>query len=738
VTASDAHRIAVTGVGMISALATDAPSSFARLVRGEVGFAPLTLFDASGLASDLVGEVSGFELGDVVPSGEAGSWSRADAFALAAVREAIAHAELPERDLVSVIVGATTGGMLEGERMLAGMGAGEAATPVVRKLLRMQVSASAQRIARVLGRVDQTATLCSACSSGAAAVALGAAWLRRGRCERVVAGGTDSLCLLTLGGFSSLGAIDPRGCRPFDVERAGLTLGEGAAFLVLEPERAARARGARVLAWLSGWALGSEAHHITQPDPSGQTAAALLREAIGRAGLQPAELDYVNAHGTGTRANDAMEARALASALGPELARVFVSSSKGQLGHTLGAAGALEAVITVLALDQAVVPPTMGLREPDPEIALLRHVTSRGEPAPLGAAASSSFGFGGAGAVLVFEPGHASPRSRPEAARRRVLITGVAGLGRPALRGEGADERCVELEPAATALFQPVPTDPLARLEPERSRRFDPLSSLVSATAEQLIEAAGLGRAGVGLTLGVALNPAAESVDYARRLQSRGGRGVRPAEFPRLLLSAAASSASIYCGLTGPVLSVSDGDTSGHAAVTVALDLLEGAGARSIVAGASAVVDPLLRSALEVDGQAASARDGTACLLLENEDAAQARGSSAWACVCFWDRSRSLERLLRRLPQPTGGSGTSGRAAPRVVTCSPSTRFDLAGTGWEAAPRTEVAPSGGVANASSAMAIAVGAMYVHHGIADEVLVIGAGDAQFYATQLARP
>ena len=723
---------------MISALATDAPGTFARLVRGEVGFAPVTLFDASGLSSDRVGEVRGFEVGDVVPAGEAASWSRSDALALAAVREAIGHAELPPREPVSVIVGATTGGMLEGERMLVGMRPGEDATPVVRRLLGMQVSASAQRVARVLGRVDQTATLCSACSSGATAVALGAMWLRSGRSERVVAGGTDALCLLTLGGFSSLGAIDPRGCRPFDVERAGLTLGEGAAFLVLEPEGTARARGARVLAWLSGWALGSEAHHITQPDPTGQTAAALLREAIGRAGLQPAELDYVNAHGTGTRANDAMEASALASALGPELARVFVSSSKGQLGHTLGAAGALEAVVTVLALDQAVIPPTAGLREPDPDIAPLCHVTTSGRPAPLRAAASSSFGFGGAGAVLVFEHGQASPRSCPEAALRRVLITDAAGFGLPELRGEVGEPHRVKLEQAATAPFQPVPADPLARLEPERSRRFDPLSSLVSATTEHLVEAAGSIRSGVGFALGVALNPAAQSVEYARRLMDRGSRGVRPAEFPRLLLSAAASSASIYSGLTGPVLSVSDGDTSGHAAVTVALDLLESAQVGSLIAGAAAVVDPLLLSALDVDGRAASARDGTACLLLENEEGAQAGGNPAWACVRFWYRSRSPQRLLERLPRPTGGSGTGDRDPIRVVTCSPSAHLDLGGTGWEAAPRTEVTPPGGVANTSSAMAIGVGAMFVHHRIADEVLVIGAGDAQFYATLLAPP
>ena len=263
-----------------------------------------------------------------------------------------------------------------------------------------QSEAIRAHVSRAVGGVVRSRSICSACSGGAIALVQAAAWLMRGEVDHVLAGGADGLCRLTLLGFNALGATDPALCRPFDRSRGGLNLGEGAAVLVLEREETARARGAQVLAFLDGFAVGAEAHHITHPDPEATRARALMREAMKRAGFAASDIGYVNAHGTGTQQNDAMEARALVDVLGASAAQTWVSSSKAQLGHTLGASGALEAAITVLSLANQQVPPTAGLVEP--EESALRHVLATGQPANMDAALSSSFGFGGMSCVLAF------------------------------------------------------------------------------------------------------------------------------------------------------------------------------------------------------------------------------------------------------------------------------------------------------------------------------------------------
>jgi 3-oxoacyl-[acyl-carrier-protein] synthase II len=201
-----------------------------------------------------------------------------------------------------------------------------------RKLLSNPISSTTHWIDAELGPFSRTRTLSSACSSGANAIVVAASWLLLGECDIVLAGGADGLCRLTQAGFGALSACDPEPCRPFDVRRRGLNLGEGAGFVVLERAETARARGAVVACELGGWGIGSEAHHITNPDASGKTPARLLTRALERAGLGPTDLDYINAHGTATPLNDAMESAGIVAALGAEAARVPVSSSKGQLG----------------------------------------------------------------------------------------------------------------------------------------------------------------------------------------------------------------------------------------------------------------------------------------------------------------------------------------------------------------------------------------------------------------------
>ncbi|MEP7122493.1 MAG: beta-ketoacyl-[acyl-carrier-protein] synthase family protein, partial [Byssovorax sp.] len=346
-------RVWVTGIGVVSPLARGAAATMDRLLAGERGIRRLSLFELPGAAPGLAAEVADLRAADVAPPGEDLGWSRTDAMSVIAVREALAHAGLhPTTSPIDLVLGGTTAGMFETEATLAALSRDPSAIAPLQQMLSHPLSSTADHVRAAVGPFRRVRSVCSACSSGANAILLAAAWIRGGRSKCVIAGGADGLCRLTYAGFGALSALSADPCRPFDSRRNGLNLGEGAAFLVLEPEDAARARGARAIAELRGFAVGAEAHHITNPEGGGVSAARVMREAITRAGLLPADIDYVNAHGTATPLNDAMEAAAIARCFGAEAARVAVSSSKGQIGHTLAAAGAIEAAISVMAIER--------------------------------------------------------------------------------------------------------------------------------------------------------------------------------------------------------------------------------------------------------------------------------------------------------------------------------------------------------------------------------------------------
>jgi 3-oxoacyl-[acyl-carrier-protein] synthase II len=434
-------RTWIVGLGIVSPLAPSARGTMRALLEGRRAQSKVTLFDASGLRAQLAAEVAGFRVEDVAPRGAAARWSRSDALALVAAREALAEGRASEGAPIDLIVGGTTGGLFVTETRIAGLhrplaAGGDEAAAALREaaadetLRSHPVSATADRLFEAAHRFRRSRTLCSACSSSANAIALGDAWIRAGRSTMVLAGGTDALARLTFVGFNLLQAMDPAPCRPFDGKRMGMNLGEGAAFLLLESEASARARGVTPIAELAGWAIGSEAHHITNPEAAGTTAARLMRAAVARGGLATGDIGYVNAHGTATPHNDRMEAAALSEVFGERLAELAVSSSKGQIGHTLGAAGAIEAAITALALAQREVPPTAGLEEPDAALATMRHVREKGVPARVRLALSNSFGFGGSNTVLaIAEAERFAPPADAGLSRRKIVVTAASVLG---------------------------------------------------------------------------------------------------------------------------------------------------------------------------------------------------------------------------------------------------------------------------------------------------------------------
>jgi 3-oxoacyl-[acyl-carrier-protein] synthase II len=401
------RHVAVTGVGAVTALGGDVGALVSGLADGRCGVGPLTRFTHGGRCH-LAAEVREMPPASVwvgeLPSATARRLSRPDRLALAAVDQAIRQAGLEPslRTAAGVFVGATVGGMGETEEVYRRRRCGDDRRWRLSRLLGMPLSTSAGAIAHVFGTQGPRATYSTACSSSALAIAEAATAIASGRLESALAVGTDALCRITYAGFDALQALDPEGCRPFDRDRGGLSLGEGAGALVLEDAERATARGARIIARLLGHATTSDAHHVTTPDPKGQGALRAVQGALAAAGLPPEAVDYVNAHGTGTRQNDDVEVRVLRTVFGHRLGRLPVSSSKAQLGHCLGAAGAIEAVVTVLALDTSLVPPTATLRNPDPAWSDLDLVPRAGRRAALGVALTSSYGFGGHNVTLVF------------------------------------------------------------------------------------------------------------------------------------------------------------------------------------------------------------------------------------------------------------------------------------------------------------------------------------------------
>jgi 3-oxoacyl-[acyl-carrier-protein] synthase II len=700
-----APRVAVSGVGLVSALGQSATQTFRALLSGERGIRPLGLFDAGDVRSKLVGEVQGLRISDIAGRALADEFSRTDAMAVAAAREAVEKARLPAGARVGVVLGGTTGGMFETEELLSSPQLATLPAARAEKLVSYPLSASLSRVAEAVGGVKARRSICSACSGGAIALVQAAAWLARGEVDFVLAGGADGLCRLTVLGFNALGATDPEPCRPFDRTRAGLNLGEGAAVLVLEREATALGRNAEVLAWLDGYAVGAEAHHITHPEPTGARASQLLRAALSRAALLPSDVGYVNAHGTGTEQNDAMEARALLEVFGAQ-SDCWVSSSKAQLGHTLGAAGAVEAALTVLAVAGGAVPPTAGLVEP--ELEGLRHVRGQGKRQALRAAISSSFGFGGMSCVLAF-----SSKDRPaperEQLERRVAVVSAAVL----------DARA----------------EPEKSLDAERSRRFDAGSALAAAGAAQVAPDA----PETGLVLGTAFGNVERTMAFLARGRERGPRHAPPAEFPHLVPSAPAGNASVYARLTGPVFAVSELSQSGEAAFATACELIELGVAERVVAGAvaprDAIVESVLGPLLDPSSFRAAARgQGAGFVLLSELSAAQARGRVLAEVLGCFAGELTAEHGLEGVPRLEA----AWRARVVLGVAGPELRQALESSSWSAAARLDLAEQHGYHEALGAIALAVAVQLLEAEGLDRVLVLSGTERAFSARLLGRP
>jgi len=409
--AESPRRVVVTGMGVVCPLGNDIETVWSRLIAGESGIAPITRFDPSRLTSRVAGEVKDFDPADYVDRRTARRMDPYSHFAVAAARQALDAAELavaPEAERLGAIVGSGGGGLSTFEqqsRVMLEHGP-QRMSPFFATMMIPNMAAA--HVSLELGLKGPLSAVNTACSAGANAVGDAFEIIRRGAAAAMLAGGAEApICETGVGAFDVMRALSARNdrpqaaSRPFDAGRDGFVIAEGAGILVIEELEHARARGARILAEVAGYGMSSEAFHVALPDETGASQARAMTAALREAGLAPADVDYVNAHGTSTPAGDVAETRAVKVAFAEHARRVPVSSTKSMTGHLLGAAGAIEAAFCVRAITAGVVPPTINLTDPDPDCDL-DYVPGVARSLQVDVAMSNSFGFGGHDVSLIF------------------------------------------------------------------------------------------------------------------------------------------------------------------------------------------------------------------------------------------------------------------------------------------------------------------------------------------------
>lgn len=407
------NRVVVTGIGLKTPVGLDRKTTWDALLKGSSGIDKISSFDAEEFETQIAGEIVDFQPESIIGRKESRRMDRFAQFAVAATLEALEHAsmdiEAEDLDRVGVLVGSGVGGIITLSNQLSVLhkrGPKRVSPFLIPMMLGDMASG---QVSMKIGARGPNFSIVSACATGADSIGQGGELIRQGRLDVALAGGTEAaICPIGVAGFNSCMALskrneDPQGAsRPFDKGRDGFVLGEGAGILVLESMDHAEARGAKILAELTGYGATSDAYHVTQPHPEGIGAADAMKLALSQASMKPEEVMYINAHGTSTPLNDKFETIAIKKVFGKHANTVLISSTKSMTGHLLGAAGGIEAAFSVMAISESAVPPTINLEEPDPDCNLnyTPNLSKRGN---VETAMSNSLGFGGHNSSLIFK-----------------------------------------------------------------------------------------------------------------------------------------------------------------------------------------------------------------------------------------------------------------------------------------------------------------------------------------------
>jgi 3-oxoacyl-(acyl-carrier-protein) synthase len=549
-------RIHIIGMGLVTALGSGSRSHREALLQNRSGIRPLTLFPTVSPHPLPVGEAT--------VRGGADDLPRTHQLARLAAGQAMANANgAPD----AVVMGVTTGGMLSTEALIRK----NISDPALYQ--RHATGSVAEEIAKDYDCCGPVLTVSTACSSGAVALKLALEMLRSGKAKRVLAGGADSLCRLTYHGFNALQLIDPDGARPLDADRRGMSVGEGAALLLLAVNEPGLA-----LAEILGAGLSCDAYHPAAPHPEGAGALAAMQAALADAGVTPLDIDYVNLHGTGTKDNDTAEARALKALFGSEMP--ILSSIKGASGHSLAAAGAIEAVISAISISEGVIPANTGCRTPDPALNL------RPLLAPIqkqvDTVLSNSFGFGGNNASLVLGSPGRQRVPTPRADTRTLSVLGhacITGAGRTrATRDTFAEGKTCGGVLDSEAI--------VTNLSPAQVRRLKRFPRLALALAKDAVERAGDDNRPESVFLGTGWGALSETADFLERLFETDEQFPSPTDFVGSVHNAAAGQIAMQFEAKGANLTMTGGDYSFEQALAAAELMVEDCRDGILVVGA--------------------------------------------------------------------------------------------------------------------------------------------------------
>lgn len=601
-------RFVITGLGLICAAGNDVPSCWDSICRGENGIRAVESFSTEGCTSHVGGEVRCDEL----PAPE---YDRSVRLCLRAATEAAANAGLTDLGEAGVILGSCVGGAASIDHYYTGLQAGR---PEAGDVLKMTASAIACNVAHLLGAGGETANIVNACAAGTMSIAYACERIRAGHGQVYLAGGTDAFSSLAYAGFNALRALSAEPCRPLN-HSDGISLGEGAGILVVEDYDHAVARGARIYCEVAGWGASSDAYHITAPHPQGEGQMTAIRRAMELAGAGAADIDYINTHGTGTGKNDEAEFLSLKTVFAG--AAPTISSTKSITGHCLGAAGAIEAVLSVKALETQTVPPTIGYTEADaaalPERAeFLDCVVNTARPKALHSVMSNSFAFGGTNASIIF-----AEQARPMEAPAPLPIA-ITGIG--ALYGEKVEMAHPDFVARGIGLGVYRKLDRFSQMQ---------LLSGVDALRDADFTITPENGPGVGSTIGTADGPMAEITVFQKTVCEKGTAAGSAFTFPNTVYNAAGGHLSIFTKLKGFSATIANGAQAGLQSVCCACDTLRAGNAQVMLASGTDEASDNIQELYDRIGCKKILTEGSVTLVLEPVEAARARGAKLYAQI---------------------------------------------------------------------------------------------------------
>jgi len=609
------RRIAITGLGAITALGETCETTWQRLVRGDCGIGQIRAWSAENYPTKVAGEAASFDPHPHFSPKRLRRLDRCHQLAIVAAREALRDAHLepgsfePER--AGVIIGSSLGGMLSGqrydrERVQTGRHRGA-------ELFKHPLHVVVDELTAEFELLGPRSLISTACTASTIAIGHAMDMIRAGQADFVLTGGVDPLSDFSFAGFSSMKNVSGVPCAPFS-HPIGLNTGEGAGILILEDMERALARGARIYAELASYALSADAHHPTSPDPTGQNQKRAMLEALDHAHVSLEDVGYVNAHGTGTSGNDSTETNVLKMVFGQRAGEVAVSSVKGAIGHTLGAAGGIEALITVLAVHHGTIPPTANFTAAR-EGCSLDYVANEARRKPVSVAVSQNFAFGGNNAVLVLKKQDAHSGNGAVQTTQRVMVTGLGALSPLGCGTKAYLDALLEcrdgIRPISafdtsrlrTHYAGMVQDDPALQALRSKARRVDRLGLFTIAGTEMALQDSGIrvtreNAERIGIVVGTAYGPVQSCSLFHHEVAMDTPQKANPALFPNTVVNAGAGLASINLRVRGPNVAVSIGQASGMAAIAYGYELVRSGRADIIIAGGAEELDTALLEAL--------------------------------------------------------------------------------------------------------------------------------------------